>query len=254
MTNNSTRSLLAATLACLAFGALAQSSGDDLRARLSHAIMAADRPAADKARDPDRKPAQVLAFFGIEPGMQVLDVSAAGGYYSEVLADVVGPTGKVYAQNDKADLMRNNNAIDDALKARLANDRLPNVKRIDGDVYHLGLYEDADAALVSLTLHDTYNSGGEDAARAMLYAVYLALKPGGTLGLIDHVGQSGMDNPRLHRIRKVDAEQMIRQAGFTIEAESPVLHREEDDHTLIVSDPSVRGKTDRMVIRARKPG
>jgi predicted methyltransferase len=233
--------------------AQSQPSEDGLAARLSHAMTSLGRPVADKAMDRDRKPAEVLAFIGIEPGMRVLDVSAAGGYYTELLAAAVGPTGTVYAQNDETDLTRNAGAIDKALDERLANGRLTNVKRIDADVYHLGLYEDVDAALVSLTLHDTFNSGGEDAARAMLYGVYLAMKPGAVLGLTDHVGEAGMANTSLHRIRKVDAERMLRQAGFTIEAQSSVLQNAEDDHSRVVSDPSIRWKTDRMVIRARKP-
>ena len=66
---------------------------------VSAAVNAADRSVDDKALDGGRKPAQMLAFFGIQPGMKVAEIGAGGGYTSELLSRVVGPTGKVYAQN-----------------------------------------------------------------------------------------------------------------------------------------------------------
>ena len=74
-------------------------SGCATTPELATRLATSDRLAEDKARDVGRRPAEVLAFLGIEPGMTVMDVIASGGYYSEVLAEAVGPDGLVYAQN-----------------------------------------------------------------------------------------------------------------------------------------------------------
>src|SRR6516164_3000373 len=63
------------------------------------AVNSPARPAADRELDPSRKPGQILAFFGIKPGMKVADLWAGGGYTTELLARTVGPGGKVYSQN-----------------------------------------------------------------------------------------------------------------------------------------------------------
>src|SRR5712692_10449334 len=72
---------------------------DQIPQNIRDAVNAADRPAADKSLDAGRQPEQMLAFFGIEPGMKVADLFAGGGYTSELLARALGPTGTVYSQN-----------------------------------------------------------------------------------------------------------------------------------------------------------
>src|SRR5258706_9188926 len=67
----------------------------DVRAALS----APDRTAADRALDTGRHPAETLAFFGVQKDMRVADLGAGGGYTTELLARVVGPTGRGYGQN-----------------------------------------------------------------------------------------------------------------------------------------------------------
>ena len=64
---------------------------------IAAAVADADRPAADRERDVNRKPAEVLAFAGVRPGMVVLDAIPGGGYFTRLFAEAVGPTGKVYA-------------------------------------------------------------------------------------------------------------------------------------------------------------
>jgi predicted methyltransferase len=217
------------------------------------AMTADERPADDKAIDENRKPIEVLTFFGVDEGMTVLEVVAAAGYYTELLSAAVGPTGTVYMHNDQGTLTRNDGAVEKSVMARLAGNRLPNVRRLNTDVVDTGLSGEADIALIILELHDTYNFAGRDAAVAMLRAVHDALKPGGTLGLVEHAGNAGADNRSLHRIEKSVAEQLLRDAGFEIEAESNVLANAADDHTAVVFDPSIRRRTDRFVIRARRP-
>src|SRR5579863_7676849 len=66
---------------------------------ITDAINAPDRPAADKALDAGRKPDQIMAFYGIKPGMKVADIFAGGGYMTELFSRIVGPNGTVYSQN-----------------------------------------------------------------------------------------------------------------------------------------------------------
>jgi predicted methyltransferase len=72
---------------------------DQIPPYLTDAINSPARPTADRESDASRQPAQVMAFFGIKPGMQVADLWAGGGATTELLARIVGPTGKVYSQN-----------------------------------------------------------------------------------------------------------------------------------------------------------
>jgi predicted methyltransferase len=86
-----------------------------------------------------------------------------------------------------------------------------------------------------------------------LKSLHAALKPGGVLGVIDHVGVAGQDNKTLHRMLPQQARDALTKAGFTIEAESNMLANSADDHTKGVFDPAVRGTTDQFMLRARKP-
>jgi predicted methyltransferase len=233
----------------LAFTANAQSSDSALMSRMHKAMMAPGRPADEKALDAKRKPDEVLAFFGLKPGMNVIDISAATGYYSELLAAAVGPTGTVYAQNSKRMTM-NKDAMQ-ALNDRVA--RVPNIKTTDAPENDLGMDGQLDFALLSLHLHDVYNFGGKDAALGLLRGIYASLKPGGTLGLIDHIGDAGADNKTLHRIPVATAEDLLKEAGFKIEGQSDVLHHPEDNHTMGSHDEKIRRMTDRMVVLAMKP-
>ena len=98
-----------------------------------------DRSEVDLARDVGRKPFEVLAFLGVEPGMTVLDVMASSGYYTEVLASAVGHNGLVYAQNPAVSLRFYSGRNDLALNQRLFGRRLPNVRRLDREFDDLGL-------------------------------------------------------------------------------------------------------------------
>ena len=63
-------------------------------------VDAKDRTDGDRQLDAGRHPGELLAFLGLRPGMRVAELSAGGGYTTELLARAVGPTGKVWAQNN----------------------------------------------------------------------------------------------------------------------------------------------------------
>ena len=152
----------------------------------------------------------------------------------------------VYAQNPE----RFRERVAEAAAARAA--RLENVEvfyTVDSDI---GLPAQADAAFTALNLHD-YANRGDETGLAFLRGIYDSVLPGGTLGVVDHVGVAGRDNAELHRMEVSKARELLIASGFSIEAESEILMNSTDDHTLGIRDPSIRYNTDRMLIRARKP-
>ncbi len=208
----------------------------------------------DKARDAQRKPDQVLTFLGLRKGDTVLDIWSSGGWYTEVMSIAIGPEGTVYSQNSAAVLNFRDGYYDDLLTERLANDRLPNVQRIDASVAESGITPGTvDLAFTGLNFHDIYNRRGKEAAAGFLASVFDLLKPGGAFGIIDHVGDPGADNTTLHRIDPALVDEVVEESGFIIEAKSDLLARPEDDHTKEVFDPTLRGDTDRFILRLRKP-
>lgn len=217
-----------------------------------------NRPAEAVAQDASRKPAEVLAASGIETGDSVVDVMPGAGYYSELIGRAVGPKGKVYAIEPPA-------FLDDA-KAAAAWDALikrqPNVvlvKALPGAAeFPAGL----DAAFLHLTYHDLYWESEKykfprmDPA-AFNARLFKAMKSGGTVVVIDHVGVAGSD-PRLaadktHRIDPTIVRADFEKAGFKFAGESPVLRMPGDNPATLVFDPAVRGKTDRFYYRFTKP-
>jgi predicted methyltransferase len=228
--------------------------GENAEASLEMALANDSRSESDRGRDEGRKPAEVIEYLGISPGMTVVDVLAAGGYYSEVLSLAVGGEGKVYAQNSEGMLRFRDGANEKAISARLEGNRLPNVERLNKALEDTGLADNSiDAAMTALNFHDIYNGRGAEAALGASKVVFAMLKPNGVFGVIDHNGNSGTDNSALHRIEVALVIETLEKAGFTIET-SNLLANPDDAHDKMVFDPSVRGKTDRFLILARKPG
>jgi predicted methyltransferase len=229
--------------------AAAATTDMDLGAELA----AAARSEEDRARDAGRKPAEVLAFLGVESGMEVIDLMAAGGWYSEVLSIAVGEEGSVVAQNPPFLLGFRDGAYGVALSERIG-DRLTNVTRVDLSWAELGASgAQYDAAMSALNLHDAYYLQSPETAAEMIASVYTVLKPGGVFGVIDHAGNADGDNGSLHRIDKALAIELATAAGFTVEDESDLLGNGADDHTQGVFSEGIRGKTDRFLLKLRKP-
>ena len=83
------------------------------------------------------------------------------------------------------------------------------------------------------------------------------MKPGAVIGIIDHVAAAGGDTrqivEKLHRIDPAIVRADFEKAGFVLEESSDLLRNPDDDHSLLVFDPKIRGKTDRFMFRFRKP-
>jgi predicted methyltransferase len=227
---------------------------------IAAAVTDPNRPPEDRDRDPRSRPAEVLEFAGIEPGMRVLDLGAASGYYSEILARVVGANGRVIAQNDPGALAMLGAA---AFDRRYGGDRLPNVEQWLVKLTELRLPRASlDAVWLSMVYHDTYWHSprvdwGPIDPHALLAVLFAALAPGGTATVIDHAAVPGAD-PResamaVHRIDREVVRRDFTAAGFVLEGETDLLLCRDDDRTLSVFDPAVKGRTDRFVLRFRKP-
>ncbi len=241
-------------IAAMIFSILAHADGHTV---IESAVANSARPDADRERDASRKPAAVLEFFAIEPGMKVIDVFAGGGYYAEILSYVVGDMGEVALYNNGGW----DGFVGAGIAERLANNRLPNVKSIVMEANELDLNENYfDAAVFVLGFHDLYYvdepSWPAIDARNFIDRLYSMIKPGGVLGIVDHAAEPGVSVAvanTLHRIDPGIIRSELISAGFVLEGESEVLRNAADDRNKPMSDQSVRGKTDRVVMRFRKP-
>ncbi len=247
----------AALLPGLLLLAAAVAHGDNhapMAARIAKQQQASDRHEFDFRRDAARKPYELFRFLGLEEGMITLDVGAYAGYTTEMLSAAVGPDGKVYSHNTEKVLKTYAEGYyDRTMTERLENNRLPNVVLHLREYDDLGLSNEVDVAFLGNLLHDFYYRDGEDNALAFLASIYAALKPGGVLGVMDHVGEDDADNARLHRMSPALARELLEKAGFEIDAESELFRNPEDDYSLMVYNDAVYLKTDRFLFRARKP-
>lgn len=219
-------------------------------------VAAPDRSAADRALDAGRHPAEMLAFFDIQPGMRVAELGAGGGYTTELLARRVGPKGRVYGQNPKFVLER---FAEKPWSERLAKPVNAPVVRVDRE-FDDPLPPEAknlDAVLIVLFYHDTVWLGA-DRAR-MNAAAFAALKSGGIYGVIDHSARPGAgtrETKTLHRIEESVVVSEIEKAGFKLDATADFMRNPADERDWNDSPSAAaerRGTSDRFVLKFRKP-
>lgn len=228
----------------------------DVSPAIRAVVDAADRDAEDRKLDGSRRPAELLAFAAIRPGMKVAELGAAGGYTTELLARAVGPTGVVYGQNSTW--------LIDAFAARpwaarLAkpvNQRVVSVIREFDDPLPPEA-KDLDAVVINLFYHDTFWLK-VDRAR-MNAGVLRALKPRGVYLVIDHSGRPGSgatEVQTLHRIEESVVREEVVAAGFKLVAEADFLrnaHDKRDWNAAPGTPPDTRATSDRFVLKLVKP-
>ena len=217
------------------------------------------RSAEDRKRDQTDRPEDVLRASGIKPGMQVADVLASDGYYSELLSYVVGPKGHVLLINNEAyDKFSNN-----AWKERIEKQHLSNVEHRTVAMDKMGLGEATlDAAVLVKVYHDLYWVAPQDGwpkidVGSVLDQIVHALKPGGIVVVVDHSAKPGTGSSAagdLHRIDEAYARKDFESHGLKLVSESQVLRRPDDPRDKISYKPPMLGKTDRFVYVFRKPG
>lgn len=182
--------LLLAMSALMSPVASAQASQNDA---LRAAIDGEHRTASFRARDDARHPYQTLEFFGITPDMTVVELWPGGGWYSEILAPYLKPHGVLYAAHfDPETEIEYFRRSRQRYEAKLAADpqTYSQVRLSVFDPPHkleIAPPGSADAVLTFRNVHNWYmRGGGEDKLSAAFRAMYVALKPGGILGVVDH--------------------------------------------------------------------
>lgn len=227
-------------------------------ANVAAAVAAKDRSAEAVKLDESRKPAEVLKFLGLKQGDRALDLFTGSGYYAELMARAVGPKGMALGWEPS-------NFLDDKGRAAFADlkTRVPNFGYFAAPANAFTLPPNAfDFVMMHLNYHDLYwESAKYKLPRtdpdAFLKTVYSAVKPGGVVGIVDHAANAGGDTrevvDKLHRIDPAVIRADFERAGFKFDGESSLLRNPADDHSKLVFDPSIRGKTDRVVYRFRKP-
>ena len=220
---------------------------------IAAAVTDPDRPQADRDRDATRRPAETLAFAGVRPGMTVLDAVPGSGYFTRLLAEAVGPTGKVYAYVPTEIAGKYNSEAN----ARAVAAAYPNVEYASDPLKQRASAPFADMVFTAQNYHDFHTPlFGEPDVAAVNRAIWSVLRPGGLYVIVDHAAASGSgtrDANTLHRIDPEAVKREVTAAGFVLEGESDVLRNPADPKTANVFDPSIRGRTDQFMLRFRKP-
>ena len=211
------------------------------------AVASSERPEADTARDADRKPAEMLAFAGVRPGMKVVELAPGGGYFTRLLSGAVGERGYVYT---------NGSRISPAVEAWARAHSNVSVQVVAAG--EVKAPEPVDLVWTTQNYHDFKNVkvGDSDAATKTNEAAFAALKPGGLYLISDHQGAAGTgasQTSTLHRIEDAEVIREVEAAGFKLEARGTFLRHAADDHSQRVTETGIRGKTDQFVLRFRKP-
>jgi predicted methyltransferase len=228
-------------------------------ADVAAAVSAPGRPADQVAQDANRRPVEVLTWLGLERGDRVLDYFTGAGYYAEIIARAVGPQGSVMGWNPPG--AAGNERIRTALAG--IRERSPNAVFVSSPVTALSIpNESFDFVLLHLAYHDAYwESARFNVPRIdpaiVTRAIFDATKPGGIVAVVDHVAAAGGDTRAVveatHRIDPAVIRADFERAGFTFDGESDLLRNPQDDYTKSVFDESLRGRTDRIVYRFRRP-
>ena len=226
---------------------------DDHAARV---VAAADRDPADTALDAGRHPAELLRFFGVQPGMRVGEMMSGGGYSVELLARAVGPEGAVYGVNSPFILERFAAAPWAARLEKPVNSKVVRLDR-EFDAPFPDDVRDLDQVWSILVYHDFFWMETDRAA--MNANIFAALKPGGIYAVVDHsaaLGAGDRDVKTLHRGDEATIRHEIEAAGFELVEEASFLRNPDDDRAWNASPSAAgeqRGQSDRFVLKFRKP-
>ena len=218
------------------------------------AVADKSRLAENRKLDDGRRPADVLAFAQVKRGSTVADLLAGNGYYSEMLADLVGPKGTVIPMNPSG--------FHEPETWATITKAYPNIAPMVRPVNTIVLApKSVDMIFTHLAYHDLYWQSEKFKfprveVDAMLVNWFSAVRPGGSIIVVDHVGPAGDTRElveKLHRIDPAKVRADMERAGFVFDGDSGALRITADDHSKNVFDPAIRGKTDRFMMRFKKP-
>jgi predicted methyltransferase len=221
------------------------------RNKIEQALTGSIRDAAETARDANRKPGEVLEFFGLEDDMKVLEISPATGYWSKL----VGPT---LCENG-GELIFSVGVSDDFKNEVMSLDGLECSSAINNDITLRNLpefsFDDSQFDMV-LTFWNLHNPSVEG-RKNLNEAAFSALKSGGIYGVVDHTRRHLEPTSReAQNGRRLDPVLIIKEmidVGFEFVDFSPMHYHPEDNLSQEVGTPGVRGNTDRFTMSFRKP-
>lgn len=214
----------------------------------------AGRTDDDRYRDGGFKPLEVYGFFGVAPGMTVVDLSTSGMYNAHILAQIVGPEGKVIATATYAEAAREGSVerIQDTLDTRNIGGVLSNVELV-------ATLEDIpdNSVDVLITVRNYHDFGEREGRIATLPRLLRVLKPGGILGAIDaHSDKTDERDESVHRLNEDLARAEIEAGGFEFLGNSELLYNAEDTFDFDgrrPGDPIHRYYIQRWTLKFRKP-
>jgi len=225
---------------------------------IAAAVASPDRSADNVKLDESRKPAEVLKFLGLRSGMRVADPFGGNFYWAEITGRAVGPHGHVTVWQPQQFYTQKTYDTYQAVQAKEPNVWL-RMSPMESPDIPAGKY---DFMLINMDYHDIYWENAKRGIPRMdpgewLKTIYAAMKPGATVGVIDHVANPNDDTratvEKYHRIDPNVVKADFKRAGFQLVATSDMLRNPADPHDVLVFDPSIRGKTDRFVFKFRKP-
>jgi predicted methyltransferase len=238
--------------------------------QITQIVNSTDRTAADRTNDARRKPEQMLGFIGIHPGIVAVDLSAGGGYTTELLARAIGPSGKVYGQSRPRVTTPSAASAAPASAPRLSPvalaERENNLRAHDVQAAPIVAlsqpFEDPvpselaleriDLVTLMFNYHDLGHLGVDRAA--MNKAVFRALKSGGLYVIADHSGRPGTgisESGTLHRIEEAFLRQEVEAVGFKLVDEGKFLRNPNDPRDKNTPDPPQ--PKDEFVLKFVKP-
>lgn len=197
---------------------------------LSQAIASASRSEVFVQRDPARHPQAVLEFFGIRADMNVAEIWPSAGWWSEILAPYLREQGHYYAVGYSLSARRTpqwRKNMAQELNKKFAD----HPQQFGGvTITSLSVPEDTEIAPLAsqdmvLTFRNVHNWIKGDYADGVFAAMFAALKPGGTLGLVEHRAPDDADIEFMKRSGYVSEAYVIeaaRQAGFKLQDKSEI--------------------------------
>jgi predicted methyltransferase len=217
------------------------------------AVADTHRADADRAADAARKPAELMTFAGVKPGDKVIELVPQRGYVTRLLSVIVGPKGHVYGAQPGA--AAGADARPSQANSVFADSYYANISSIPITVEGIASVGPVDLVWTSQNYHDFHIPAMHADVVALDKAIFAALRPGGVFVITDHAADpgSGLRDVQLHRIDEAFVKQELTGLGFVLVGESDVLRNPADPHTAMVFDPSIRGHTDKFVLKFRKP-
>ena len=215
------------------------------------------RPDDQVKLDAARRPAISVVFSEAKAGDRIADVMSGNGYFTRILSDVVGPSGHVYAYIPSEQIAHCSPREIAGTQAIVRDSSFRNVSLLTGSLADFRMPEKLDLIWMSQSYHDLHDAFLGPANVALFNkSLFDALRPGGVFLVIDHVAAAGSgirDTETLHRIDPLRLQKEIEAAGFVLESQSDALRNPDDDHKRTVFDPNIRGRTDQVLLRFRKP-